>query len=342
LLARSPGFKREDLEREIYLKRSLGKIRCVRGTVYIHVKEMIPVVYAATTGFLRPASRRYMQARGVSEAEFRRISHAILKLLAHRGLTASAIRPALSTNAHVSSILYHMCDQGLLIRGRPERGWRDKNHTYALFADYFPDIELSSLSESEATAALVRSYIGAFGPVTEADISWWTGLTKARVRAALNRLEPEVTNVCITELCPKAIMLRDDERRLAELDPSKTPAVHLLPNLDPYPMGYKERGRYLDPADHERVFDRGGNITSTILVAGRVAGVWDYEGDPHPCVKLYFFRDLSSLLRRKIREEAERVGAFLADGPVRLRTCKGMTPLRLRGAGGFMSPLMGM
>ena len=162
------------------------------------------------------------------------------------------------------------------------------------------------------------------------------------MRAALTCLEPELTNVRIADLCPKAIMFRKDERRVADPDPSGTQVVHLLPILDPYPMGYKERGRYLDPADHEAVFDRGGNITSTILVAGRVIGVWDFEQEPHPCVKLYFFRDLSRLLRRKIHEEAERVGGFLADGPVRLRTCTGMTPLRLRGAGGFMSPLKGM
>ena len=40
-------------------------------------------------------------------------------------------------------------------------------------------------------------------------------------------------------------------------------------------MGYKERARYLDPDVTDYVFDADGNATSTILVDGRAAGVWD-------------------------------------------------------------------
>ena len=342
LLARSPEFARDDLDRELYQKHSLGKVRCVRGTVYVHTKDMIPIAYRATARLLLPTTRRYMQAGGVTENEYRRVSRAILKLLAGRELTASALKSALGTKLDVSSILYHMCDLGLIIRGWPEKGWRDKNHAYARFADAFPDVELSALSEREAETALVRAYLHAFGPVTETDAVWWTGLGKTRVRAALAQLAPEVTNVRPADLCPQAIMLRKDVRRLAEPDPSGLQAVRLIPVLDSYPMGYKERDRLLDPADRERAFGWAGNITSTILVGGRVAGVWDFERKPHPCIKLYFFRDVDRPLLRRTCEEAERVGACMADGPVRLRTCEGMIPLRSRTAGGIMSPLQGM
>ena len=342
LHARIPGLTRSDLDRELYQKHSLGRIRCVRGTVYVHTREMLPVVYQATARLLLPATRRYMEARDVSGRDFHQISRAILKLLAGRELTASAIKSSLGTEADVSSILYHMCDLGLLIRGRPEKGWRDKNHAYARFVDSFPDIELSSLTERDGETALVRAYLHAFGPVTETDIAWWTGLGKTRVRAALARLEPEVTSVSIIDLCPKAVIHRKDGRRLGELEPYRTQAVHLLPCLDPYPMGFKERGRYLDPADSERVFDRSGNITSTIMVGGRVTGVWDFERDPRPCVKLHFFRDLSRAVIQRIHQQAERVGTFMADGAVDVRTCEDMVPLRSRPAGGFMTPLRGM
>jgi hypothetical protein len=342
LLARSSEFERDDLDRELYRRRSLGKIRCVRGTVYVHTRDMIPIAYRATARLLVPATRRYMEAVGVTEREYRRISRAILKLLHGRELTASALRSALGTELDVSSILYHMCDLGQLIRGRPEKGWRDKNHTYSLFANSFPGVDLASFSESEAETALVRAYLHAFGPVTEKDIIWWTGLGKTRVSAALEQLAEEVMSVRLGDLDARAVMLRKDVRRMAEPEAASLQAVRLIPVLDSYPMGYKERGRLLDPVDRERVFDWAGNITSTILVGGRVVGVWDFERDPHPCVKLYFFRDAKRAQRRSAYEEAERVGVFMADGPVRVRTCEAMIPLNSRTAGGIMSPLKGM
>ncbi len=47
LFARMSNFTREKLDEELYVKRSLGKLRCMRGTLYILPAEMLPVAYAA-------------------------------------------------------------------------------------------------------------------------------------------------------------------------------------------------------------------------------------------------------------------------------------------------------
>ena len=41
LFARTRNFAKEQLEEELYIKRNLGKIRCMRKTVYVLSKEMI-------------------------------------------------------------------------------------------------------------------------------------------------------------------------------------------------------------------------------------------------------------------------------------------------------------
>jgi len=48
LFARTRNFVKESLDEELYVKRNLGKIRCMRGTLYILTKEMIPTAYVAT------------------------------------------------------------------------------------------------------------------------------------------------------------------------------------------------------------------------------------------------------------------------------------------------------
>ncbi|MFW9947921.1 MAG: hypothetical protein ACFFDX_13945, partial [Candidatus Odinarchaeota archaeon] len=36
LFARTPDFKKEELENELYIKKTLGRIRGIRKTLYIH------------------------------------------------------------------------------------------------------------------------------------------------------------------------------------------------------------------------------------------------------------------------------------------------------------------
>lgn len=149
LFARTRQFEKEDLIDELYVKRSLGKIRCMRKTLHILPKEMIPIAYAATREMVDKASKRYVEHR-VSAAKYEEISQTILDLLKARERTAAEIKKALKTQLDVSAILYRMCDQGLLIRGRPEKGWKDQRYQYALFHKYFPTMDLTKPKESEA------------------------------------------------------------------------------------------------------------------------------------------------------------------------------------------------
>jgi len=339
LLARSPEFRQTDLDRELYQKRSLAKLRCVRKTVYVQPKEFLPVVFGATGRMVERASRRFMEGRGVSAEEYSRLSQAILELLQGREMTASAIRSALGTKAHLSSILYLMCDQGLLLRAKPQRGWKTTTHNYALFADYFPDVDLQELEERQAVRLLVRRYVASFGPVTESDAVWWTGLGKTAVREVLDSLQDELASISVAGLDRSFFLLRSDLPLLESTEAPAGPVVNLLPPLDPYLMGYRERARTIDEAVYGRVFDRSGNATSVILISGRVAGVWDFEQRDRPVVKLFLFSALPRGVLDRVFVQAQRVGRFMAGEDPQIVECTSMPPLAQRTVGGVMSPL---
>jgi len=339
LFARTRNFVKEQLDKELYVKRSLGKIRCMRKTLYILTKEMIPIAYASTRKMVEEASSRYLEFRGVSFENYDKVSRSVLEILKGREMTASQIKKTLKTELNVPAILNLMCDKGLLIRSRPEKGWKDKNHRYCLFHEYFPDIDLHGFCETDAVTLLVQKYLGSFAPVTEKDIAWWIGLGKARVREALNRIQEQIVHIGISDLEGDFIVLRSDENLLRGMKIPQQRIVNLLPGLDPYLMGYRERERYLDSQHRNKVFDRSGNATSTILLDGRVVGVWDFAEDPEPIVKIFLFEEFERSVSRDIYSKAEEIGRFIADKRVLTRECESMVPLTSRPAGGVMSPL---
>ena len=341
LFARIRDFEIDDLDEELYVRKNLGKIRCMRKTIHILTKQMMPLAYGATTAMVEKASRGYMEFRGVSPAEYERLSAEITGLLTGREMSASEIKRLLGSELDVSAILYLMCDQGLLVRARPQRGWKDRTQTYARFDEYFRGLDLGALSEGEAIALLVEQYLSSFGPVTENDIAWWTGLGKTKVRRALKSLQSEVVEVNVAGVEDTMVMLRSQLDLMKEAGTPKGPTVNFLPLLDPYLMGYKERERYLNPKHREKVFDRGGNATSTVLLNGRVVGIWDCVEDPEPVVKIFMLEEPNRTTVADIHAEAQKMGRFITGGEAEVRDCESMIPLTARRLGNFMSPLKG-
>jgi len=340
LYARARGFTRDKLDEELYVKRTLGKIRCVRTTVHVLPRETISIAFAATKSIVEPNSEDFLRYTGaVTKDQYEEASRAILDILKSRGMSTVQIKKHLGTKLNVSPIVNLMCDQGLLMRGRSDKGWKSNTHTYYVFSEYFPGMDLNAVDPAKARETTVRQYLACYGPATVKDISWWSGFTLTEVRRILQSLAREATEVEISELKGAYVMLAADRAALERFEPSGQPAVNLLPPLDPYLMGYKEREHYLDYKHYEMVFDRSGNATSTILVDGRVAGVWDYSEKPGPTVKLLLFRQLEKRLLRVLETRARAMGRFIADQAVTVEMCDQMVPLPQRNAGGFMSPL---
>jgi hypothetical protein len=149
----------------------------------------------------------------------------------------------------------------------------------------------------------VARWLGAFGPGTEVDLRWWTGLGAGPVRAALAALRTEEVELDDG----RGYVLPGDTR---ETD-RRPPAAVLLPALDATPMGWKERRWFL--GDHgDALFDRSGNIGPTVWWDGRIVGGWALrEGE----VLVRLLEDCGAEARASVDAEAERLTAWL--GPVR-------------------------
>jgi hypothetical protein len=341
LFVRTKNFKKEDLNHQLYDLKNLGKIRFVRGTMYVLSKEMIPVAYSATQGIFSSLSEKYAEYHGIDKKEFERTSKSILELLRGKSLSVSEIKKAIGNNAKISQVINLMCDLGLLIRSTPKAGWKSNLHTYQPMDDYFPTLDLFSIKENVARRELIKHYIATFGPVTEVDISWWTGFKKTEIRTILKELNKGLSEIDISDSTDSYYILRSDEKSLMATRTNGKPMVTLLPTIDPYLMGYKVRNRYLDDRYHDYIFDRSGNGAASIMVDGKIVGVWDWEEKPKAVVKIYLFKRLIKEVKSDIKSKAKNIGKFIVDGDVKIKECRKMQTLPKRTAGSVMSPLKG-
>ena len=339
LRERMPSFERQDLEDLLENDRLLGKVRFVRKTVHVLPRPHLPLAFAALKSLLIPRAEVWLEYLGLTAKEYARLSGRIEALLAGGGMTTQEVKKEMEPGLPVSPVLNMMCDEGRLVRGLPRKGWKSNLHVYHSWASYFPDIDLHSVSESEARAWVVRRYIEVFGPVTKKDIVWWTKFPSRDINGILKDLTPELSECDVPGLGSGLLVPNAVSEEIAALPPLEGPVVNLLPLLDPLLMGYKERGRMLDPACVPLVIDRTGNATSVILVDGQVKGVWDYKLMKGQEIKLHWFEKPSAAVRMRAEDIAQDRGCFLSGKDVRIVTCPHMKTLAERTMGGFMSPL---
>lgn len=339
LFSRMRKFSREILDEELYKKRNLGKIRYIRKTVFILPKETISAAFVATRSLVEPTSEQYSKFLGISEKQYETISKRIMKILEGRGMTTKECKKELGTALNISPIVNLMCDKGLLIRGEPQGGWKSNIHTYYLFREYFPDVDLKAIDEGEARRLVVEQYLASFGPATGNDVAWWTGFPKGQIRQIITGLQDKVSSIRIPDTEAEYLVLSSDRSSLIHMKTPKNPVINMLPGLDPYLMGYKDRERYLSSKYYNYVFDRSGNTTSTILVNGEVIGIWDFADKHEPLIKLFLFEGVKESLLKDIHFAAKKIGEFIAYREVQTKECDCMVPLTQRTAGSVMSPL---
>jgi hypothetical protein len=321
--ARTASFRAADLDRELYDRRSLLRLKCMRGTVFVVPRGLAPVLFAATRAATISADRRWL---AVGREEYERWAPAVLDALAGTTLTAAELRRRLGADDRLPAVISMLCDQARLLRDRPTGSRRSSAFRYRRWDEVFPDVDLAAVPEQLAVRELVHRYVAAYGPVTVRDVAWWTGLPLRTVRAATDALGAELVPVRLPGETADHLMTDQDlARAQAEPRTAGGPPV-LLPVLDPFLMGYRDRDRFLDPAHRASVYDPGGNATFTVLIDGRIRGVWDLSDHPRPAVRVLLF-DSDDPQRPAVLERCAAVGEFWFETAVPVYEYGSMTPL---------------
>ena len=336
--ARIAGATVQSIEGALYEERSVVRMLGMRRTLFVPPRELRPVIQAACTDTIAARERKrllgWIGASGIDDPAgwLRRTERATLRLVAERGETATAeltkAVPELSRKivigqgkwaATVSAgtrVLQVLAAQGALLRTRPRGSWVSGQYRWAT-TEAWLGAPQDGVTADDARAELVRRWLRAFGPGTETDLRWWTGLGAAQIRKAL----ASIGAVEVQTEAGTAYLLADD------LDPVTAPEpwAALLPGLDPTIMGWSERDWYL--GEHRpKLFDVNGNAGPTVWWCGRVVGAWFQRPDREIAVVL--LEDLGSDARAAIDAEAERLAAWIGETRVTPRFPPPVEPQR--------------
>jgi hypothetical protein len=214
-------------------------------------------------------------------------------------LDAAGIATAGQRGIH---ILQRLAQDGLLCFAARQ----GKQQTFALLEEWVPPAR--SLARDEALAELAESYFSSHGPATLQDFTWWSGLTAADAKAAIElarpRLEREVVEGRVCWFAAAA----------PGVGPTASPAspmAYLLPAFDEYTVAYKDRSAVLDPA-HDDLVSGNGIFYPILVLDGQVAGTWKRAFKKGAVViALSPFAPLKKKQRQAVAVAAERYGAFL-------------------------------
>ncbi|MFJ9243034.1 winged helix DNA-binding domain-containing protein [Streptomyces sp. NPDC101776] len=274
--------------RALYEDRTLVRMHGMRHTVFVFPAELTAVVHASTglavAARERAALLKDMAKAGAPDAVWlKEVEDATLAALARRGQATAAElaedEPRLREQwvyapgknyegVHTVStrLLRVLGVEGKIVRGRPLGGWTSNQLRWAV-ASAHPELDVA-----EAQSALLRRWLTACGPATEADLKWWTGWRVTEVRRALASIGAE------------RVALDEGVGYVAagDLAPPSGPAepwAALLPGLDPTAMGWQQRDWYLPPELRPALFDGSGNVGPTVWWNGRVVGSWAQRPD---------------------------------------------------------------
>ncbi|WP_031108898.1 winged helix DNA-binding domain-containing protein [Streptomyces sp. NRRL S-146] len=157
---------------------------------------------------------------------------------------------------------------------------------------------------TEALNHLVLRCLAGFGPASVADVAQFAMVPRATVRRALLALDDAVEQL----RGPDGTVLYDVPG--ASRPPADTPAPpRLMAMWDSVLLAHADRSRVIPPAYRRLVIRVNGDVLPTLLVDGRVAGVWRaLDGG----IEATAFHDLPTAVWEGLAEEAASLTALLA------------------------------
>ena len=294
LWTRTRGLRAKDVEKALWHDRTLAKVWCMRGTVYLVPSKDFAVFVRGVAG-RADRDARWMAKRGRSIDVIERIVKAMEQIL-DRPLTRKEVSERLGDSLgtkkrvrlghgwghqaevdaievdgqtmSVGGILGYACIRGAVLAGPP----RGNEGTFVR-----PDAwlrEWRDLAVPDAEDELLRRYLQAHGPATVTDFAWWTYVTGARARAIWERHKQDLAAVNVDG--SMAWVLREDLPTL-ERAKIKRPNVRLLPFFDSFLLGQKVKEHLVEAKHSRRVYRPQGWLSPVVLVDGRVGGIWKYE-----------------------------------------------------------------
>ena len=151
------------------------------------------------------------------------------------------------------------------------------------------------MTKADALRALMRRYLTHYGPVTVQDAAYFFGLPQRELLPVIESLSPQEL------ICKGKIFYSLGDINIT----GDLSCCRFLAGFDPLMLGYEKRSNPFLPEEALRgVFTLAGIVRPSILLDGKIVGVWKRRGK---AVELTWLMPLQALQRKRIEEEALRI-----------------------------------
>ena len=369
--ARSEAVEPGDLQTELQETRRLVRTWTIRGTMHVIRTVDLPLFRAALlpdwetrwSVFLDHYATRD-QRRTAAEAalEVLRDGPATrAELLERVGRTLGGAPPWLAALfSGYGGVLKDLSYQGLIIHGPTGDGpGRSGEVSFVRTEDWLGSGSPASppADADAALSVLLTRYLQAYGPASVQDFAYWSGVTVARTRRALelagDQVGPADPGLRAGSIGPGSLLdIRPPggpgglggpdgaagkggpggqagsdgaagKGGLAEsgsddhCPPGPAAPVAFLPKFDSYVLAHRDKF-YLEEPYRREVFRAAADVAATVVADGVVVGTWRWQGTGSSrSVAASLFGTPSPELIRLVDEEGSRLG--LAGAPVPAR-----------------------
>jgi len=304
---RTPGATDADVEQAL-TSGEIVRTHVLRPTWHFVAAEDIRWMLELTAPRVRTAMASYDRKLGLDDKVYARSAEAITGALAGgkqltRTMLGEVLRRArvdISGPQRLGHLMMRAELDGLVCSGVLQ----GKKTTYALLGERLP--AAPAMAREGALEELARRYFTTRGPATVHDFAWWSGLTVADAKRAVQLVEAELEQHSVDGrpywFTGEAPSLRD-----------VTNAVHLLPNYDEYFIGLKDRsaiGELVRASGVEILADTF--MAHVVVVNGQLVGGWKRSMNPRAvALRLRLVVRITGRQMRAIEAQAGRYGEFL-------------------------------
>ncbi len=223
------------------------------------------------------------------------------KVMTRRDLFAALDKGGMGTGGQRGTLILQQLSMECTLCYGPHA---DKQPTFTLFDDWITTSR--TLEREDALRTIAERYFTGHGPATVRDFVWWTGLSMADAKLALQHAKESLESYLDdgTEYwMARGLTVPEDVQA----------AAHLLAGFDEYLLGYSNRSAALPPKFAGRVVTGADDVFfSTLLLDGQVRGTWRRETGPKGVViEASPFGRFSPAEKQSFIAAAERYAHFL-------------------------------
>ena len=340
LWARMSPFKAEDLNRLVFDDHKLLQLETLRGCTMLVPRDQANIALRIRTRTFTELSKQARQQMPITDAEMEKLKGAILKSLHSGPKTSEQLQQMLPPDSirdfgadlkrigltnSLSLGINLLKEEGKVLKQQSKRRLDIMDYSFVLTSSILPEADPFSLRLEEACAQLANQYFKAEAPARAKDFAWWAGINVTDAIRGGGEIKPKLVPVSVEGSADEFLIGESEVDDFFAVEPQEF-VINFIPYRDTYLKGQREIvNRFISSEHADKPFSRWkgkliNDPLATIIVNGRVVGVWEWSEDGDD-IDLLLFDSIAKSAERAIHKRASELAGFIRSnlGEVRLQ-----------------------